>query len=45
MSDGGFRYVPVVEDGRIWGVVSRGDFSGMEIDRLEWEEHLAEVIR
>ncbi len=24
MCDGGFRHVPVVEDGRIWGVVSRG---------------------
>lgn len=45
MSDGGFRHVPVVEDDRIWGVVSRGDFKGMEIDRLEEEEHLAEIIR
>jgi CBS domain-containing protein len=45
MSDGGFRHVPVVEDGRIWGIVSRGDFKGMEIDRLDEEEHLAECIR
>ena len=45
MSDGGFRHVPVVEDGRIWGIVSRGDFKGMEIDRLDEEEHLAEIIR
>jgi len=34
MSDGGFRHLPVVEDGRIWGIVSRGDFTGMEIDRF-----------
>ena len=46
MCDGGFRHVPVVEvDGRIWGVVSRRDFKGTEIDRLDEEEHLAEVIR
>jgi CBS domain-containing protein len=45
MSDGGFRHVPVVEDGRIWGIVSRGDFKGMEIDRLDEEEHLSECIR
>ncbi len=45
MSDGGFRHIPVVEDGRIWGIVSRADFKGMEIDRLDEEEHLAECIR
>ncbi len=45
MSDGGFRHVPVVEDGRIWGIVSRGDFKGTEIDRLDEEEHLSECIR
>jgi CBS domain-containing protein len=45
MSDGGFRHVPVLDDGRIWGVVLRGDFTGMEIDRLEEENHLCECIR
>lgn len=44
MSEGGFRHRPVVENGRIWGVVSRGDFKGMELDRLDVEEHLAECI-
>jgi CBS domain-containing protein len=44
MNDGGFRHVPVLDEGRIWGVVSRGDFSGVEIDRLEEEIHLAECI-
>ncbi|MCC7276251.1 MAG: CBS domain-containing protein, partial [Alphaproteobacteria bacterium] len=28
MQDGGFRHVPIVEDGKIVGVVSRGDFRG-----------------
>lgn len=45
MSDGGFRHLPVIEEGRIWGIVSRGDFTGMEIDRLDEETHLWECIR
>jgi CBS domain-containing protein len=45
MCDGGFRHVPVIENDKIWGVVSRGDFTGMELDRLEEEEHLWECIR
>jgi CBS domain-containing protein len=44
MNDGGFRHLPIIEDGRIVGVVSRNDFTGIEIDRLEEEEHLQEVI-
>ena len=44
MSDGGFRHLPVVENGRIYGVVSRGDFTGIEIDRLDEEVHLSECI-
>ncbi len=45
MSNRGFRHLPVVEDGRIWGVVSRGDFRGMEIDRLDDDDHLWECVR
>jgi CBS domain-containing protein len=45
MSDGGFRHLPVVENERIWGIVSRGDFKGMEIDQLDEENHLWECIR
>ena len=45
MSNRGFRHLPVVENGRIWGIVSRGDFKGMEIDRLDEETHLFECIR
>ena len=45
MSDGGFRHLPVVENERIWGIVSRGDFKGMEIDQMDEEDHLWECIR
>ena len=45
MSNRGFRHLPVVENGRIWGVVSRSDFLGMEIDRLDEDDHLCECIR
>jgi len=44
MNDGGFRHLPVVENGKILGVVSRSDFTGTEVDRLDEEEHLKEVI-
>ncbi len=43
MRDGGFRHLPVVEDGRILGIVSRGDFMGMELDRLEEQSHFWEI--
>jgi CBS domain-containing protein len=45
MSNRGFRHLPVVEGGRICGVVSRNDFMGMEIDRLDDETRLEECIR
>jgi CBS domain-containing protein len=45
MWDGGFRHIPVIREGRIVGVVSRGDFNGMEKDRLEEEHELWEHIR
>ena len=44
MSDGGFRHLPVVENGRIYGVVSRSDFTGVEVDQLDQDEHLAECL-
>jgi CBS domain-containing protein len=37
MQDGGFRHVPVVDGGRVVGIVSRGDFKGLELDRLDEE--------
>ncbi len=44
MSDGGFRHLPIVADGKIVGIVSRGDFQGLELDRLENETYLWERI-
>lgn len=44
MNDCGFRHIPVVMSGRILGVVSRSDFTGIEIDRLDEEEHLKECL-
>ncbi len=44
MRDGGFRHVPVVEDGIVVGVVSRGDFRGLEQDRLDEETGIWERI-
>jgi CBS domain-containing protein len=44
MSDGGFRHLPVVKEGRIVGIVSRGDFQGLELDRLEEETRLWENV-
>lgn len=42
MQDGGFRHVPLVEEGRVVGVVSRGDFRAMEHARLDEETELWE---
>lgn len=44
MQDGGYRHIPVVENGKVIGIVSRGDFRGIEIDRLDEETGLWERI-
>ncbi len=35
MRERGFRHLPVVEDGKILGVVTRNDFKGLELDLLD----------
>ncbi|MBN8875002.1 MAG: CBS domain-containing protein [Rhodospirillales bacterium] len=45
MRDGGFRHVPVVEDGAVVGIVSRGDFRGLEHDRMDQETGFWEHMR
>lgn len=45
MRDGGFRHIPVVENGIVIGVVSRGDFRGLEQDRLDEETGVWEHMR
>jgi CBS domain-containing protein len=44
MNDGGFRHVPVVAGGVVTGIVSRGDFRGLELDRLDEETGIWERI-
>jgi CBS domain-containing protein len=45
MWDGGFRHIPIVDRGRLLGVVSRGDFHASERDRLEEERTFWEHMR
>jgi CBS domain-containing protein len=45
MRDGGFRHIPVVDNNQIVGIVSRGDFRGMETDRLDTETEYWETMR
>ena len=44
MKDGRYRHLPIVDDGRVVGIVSRFDFSGIELDRLDEETGLWERI-
>jgi CBS domain-containing protein len=44
MTDGGYRHLPIVLDQKILGIVSRGDFLGLELERLEDETHLWQRI-
>jgi len=44
MTDRGVRHLPVVEAGRVLGIVSKGDFRGLEHDRLEEETAIWEHI-
>ena len=44
MQDGRYRHVPIVDAGKLIGIVSRFDFSGIELDRLDGETGLWERI-
>ena len=44
MQDARCRHLPIIEGGKIVGIVSRGDFRGSEHDRLDAETGLWERI-
>ena len=44
MQDGRYRHVPIVEGDKVVGIVSRYDFSGIELDRLDEETGLWEWL-
>ena len=44
MHDGGFRHLPIVDKNQLLGVVSKGDFRGVEQDRLDEETGIWERI-
>lgn len=44
MQDGGFRHVPVVDGGKLAGIVSLGDFRGLELARLDEETGYWEIL-
>jgi CBS domain-containing protein len=44
LRDGGHRHLPVVDKGKVVGVISNVDFRGLELDRLDEEIGLWERI-
>ena len=44
MQDARCRHLPIVQEGKLVGIVSRGDFRGIEVDRLDEETGLWERI-
>ncbi|MBR0683406.1 CBS domain-containing protein [Roseomonas eburnea] len=45
MHDGGFRHVPVVEHGRVCGLVLRSDFRALERAQVEVEDEYFQLLR
>ena len=44
MQDGGFRHIPITDGESVIGIVSKGDFRGLEQARLDEETELWERI-
>ena len=45
LNDGGFRHVPIVDGGRVAGIVSRYDFRAKEQARFDDETGFLEMLR
>ena len=44
MRDGGFRHLPVVEDGQVKGIISMRDFIGAEFQEVDRQIEYAELL-
>lgn len=44
MRDGGFRHLPVVEDGQVKGIISMRDFIGAEFQEVDEQLQFAELL-
>jgi CBS domain-containing protein len=44
MQDGGYRHLPILDRGKIVGIVSHGDFTGLEQARLDEETGFWEIL-
>jgi CBS domain-containing protein len=44
MQDGGYRHLPILDGTRIVGIVSHGDFTGLERARLDDETGFWEIL-
>ncbi len=44
MRDGGFRHLPVVDDGKVKGVISMRDFIGAEFQEVDEQLDYAELL-
>jgi len=44
MADGGYRHLPVMDGAKIVGIVSHGDFTGLEQSRLDEETGFWEIL-
>jgi len=45
MDNGGFRHLPIVEEGRVLGIVSRYDFRAEDHRRMDEETGFFEILR
>jgi len=44
MRDGGFRHLPVVEDGQVKGIISMRDFIGAEFQEVDEQIEFAQLL-